>query len=111
MKNITTPLGGICVVDKVEKDYGLISSMFGDVLNPNDIGRVKLIKDSARKAITIAPIIASFVKWRIGLISIPSFRLRISFSAASLCLYMPSISIALASTVLSKMKNPSTPVI
>ena len=43
MKNITTPLGGICVVDKVEKDYGLISSMFGDVLNPNDIGRVKLL--------------------------------------------------------------------
>ncbi len=43
MKNITTPLGGICVVDKVEKDFGLISSVFGDVLGPNDIGRVKIL--------------------------------------------------------------------
>lgn len=43
MKNITTPLGGICMVDKVEKDFGLISSVFGGVLNSDYIGRVKLL--------------------------------------------------------------------
>lgn len=43
MENITTPLGGICVVDKVEKDFGLISSVFGGVLSTEDIGRVKVL--------------------------------------------------------------------
>lgn len=43
MENITTPLGGICVIDKVEKDFGLISSVFGGVLSAGDTGRVKVL--------------------------------------------------------------------
>ena len=43
MKNITTPLGGIIVIDKIEKDFGMISSVFGGVLSTEDIGRVKVL--------------------------------------------------------------------
>ena len=43
MENITTPLGGIIVIDKVEKDFGMISSMFGGVLSTEDIGRMKVL--------------------------------------------------------------------
>ena len=43
MKNTTTPLGGICVIDKVENDFGIISSMFKNVLNSEEIGRIKLL--------------------------------------------------------------------
>ena len=37
------PLGGICMVDKIEKDFGLISSMFKGILNKEEIGRVKIL--------------------------------------------------------------------
>ena len=33
MENITTPSGGIIVIDKVEKDFGLIFSVLGGVLS------------------------------------------------------------------------------
>ncbi len=31
------------MVDKIEKDFGLISSLFGKVFSPNDIGRIKVL--------------------------------------------------------------------
>ena len=43
MENITTPLGGIIVIDKVEKDFGLVSSVFSRVLSAEEIGRVKVL--------------------------------------------------------------------
>lgn len=43
MKNTTTPLGGIAIIDKVEKDFGLISSVFGGIMSPAYIGRMKLL--------------------------------------------------------------------
>jgi len=39
MKNITMPLGDICMVNKVDNDFGLISFMFEGILNKNDISR------------------------------------------------------------------------
>ncbi|EQD67659.1 transposase, partial [mine drainage metagenome] len=44
MKNITTPLGGICMIDKIEKEYGLITELFSNIGESSDfIGRVKVL--------------------------------------------------------------------
>ena len=43
MKNTTTPLGGICVIDKVENDFGMVSSVFDGIMGPAYIGRLKLL--------------------------------------------------------------------
>ncbi len=43
MKNTTTPLGGIAIIDKVENDFGLISSVFGGIMSPAYVGRMKLL--------------------------------------------------------------------
>jgi transposase len=43
MQNTTTPLGGISIIDKVENDFGAISSVFGGVLTPAYIGRMKIL--------------------------------------------------------------------
>ncbi len=43
MKNITTPLGGIASIDKVEKEYGLITELFSNIGESKDfVGRVKV---------------------------------------------------------------------
>jgi hypothetical protein len=43
MKNITTPLGGIASIDKVEKEYGLITELFSDIGESKDfVRRVKM---------------------------------------------------------------------
>ena len=43
MKNITTPLGGIALIDKVEKEYGLITELFSNIGESKDfVGRVKV---------------------------------------------------------------------
>jgi transposase len=43
MENITTPLGGIALIDKVEKDFGLITELFSGISKSKDfIGRVKI---------------------------------------------------------------------
>ena len=43
MKNITTPLGGIALIDKIEKEYGLITELFSNIGESKDfIGRVKV---------------------------------------------------------------------
>ena len=43
MENITTPLGGIASIDKVEKEYGLITELFSNIGESKDfIGRVKV---------------------------------------------------------------------
>ena len=40
MKNITTPLGGIASIDKVEKEYGLITELFSNIGESKDfVGR------------------------------------------------------------------------
>ncbi|MGI0141387.1 MAG: hypothetical protein ACREBF_01910, partial [Candidatus Micrarchaeales archaeon] len=43
MKNITTPLGGICIVDKIENDFGLISKLFEGIMSNEYMGRAKLL--------------------------------------------------------------------
>lgn len=43
MKNTTTPLGGISIIDKVEKDFGLVSSVFVGILSHAYIGRMKIL--------------------------------------------------------------------
>lgn len=44
MGNITTPLGGIAMIDKVEKEYNLISELFYGIGESKDfIGRVKVL--------------------------------------------------------------------
>lgn len=44
MENITTPLGGICVIDKIENEYGLITELFSNIGESKDfIGRVKVL--------------------------------------------------------------------
>ena len=43
MQNITTPLGGIASIDKVEKEFGLITELFSNIGESKDfIGRVKV---------------------------------------------------------------------
>ena len=43
MNSITTPLGGIASIDKVEKEYGLITELFSNIGESKDfIGRVKV---------------------------------------------------------------------
>ncbi|MCL5413515.1 MAG: hypothetical protein M1569_03890 [Candidatus Marsarchaeota archaeon] len=43
MKNITTPLGGIASIDKVEKEYCLITELFSNIGGSKDfVGRVKV---------------------------------------------------------------------
>ncbi len=43
MKNTTTPLGGIAIIDKIENDFGLLSSVFGGIMSPAYVGRLKLL--------------------------------------------------------------------
>ena len=40
------PLGGICMVDKIEKDFGLVSFVFKGIFNKEDIGRAKILLNS-----------------------------------------------------------------
>ncbi len=51
MKNITTPLGGIASIDKVEKEYGLVTEFFSNIGESKDfVGRVKVIKITPHSA-------------------------------------------------------------
>ena len=44
MGNITTPLGGIASIDKIEKEYGLITELFSNIGESKDfVGRVKVL--------------------------------------------------------------------
>lgn len=52
MENITTLLDSIIMIDKIEKDFVMISSVFGGVLSTEDIETVKVLLNNKMTYVT-----------------------------------------------------------
>ena len=52
MENITTLLDSIIRIDKIEKDFVMISSVFGGVLSTEDIETVKVLLNNKMTYVT-----------------------------------------------------------
>ncbi len=73
MNNVTLPIGGISIIDKIDMDYGLISGIFGKAggRTRNFVGAVKfLLCNRMDNAVSVHQILPMSSNERFGLLGI-----------------------------------------